>query len=121
MFFIRSNLAELLVVDVKHVKEVALIVVVNHGVIGMIHIIHVQKIVQHNVEQDIIKRLNIICQGADIKIDDEALKVIAVLSEGHMRDAISILERCSQENTEKITSDEIEKIIQDNLYKFGCG
>ena len=62
-------------------------------------------------EPDIIKRLNIICQGADIKIEEEALKVIAVLSEGHMRDAISILERCSQENTENITIDEVKELV----------
>ena len=62
-------------------------------------------------EPDIIKRLNIICQGADIKIDNEALKVIAVLSEGHMRDAISILERCSQENSENITIEEVKELV----------
>ncbi|MBR3613768.1 MAG: DNA polymerase III subunit gamma/tau [Clostridia bacterium] len=62
-------------------------------------------------EPDIIKRLNVICKGADIKIDDEALKVIAVLSEGHMRDAISILERCSQENSENITIEEVKELV----------
>ena len=62
-------------------------------------------------EADIIKRLDIICKSADIKIDDEALKVIAVLSEGHMRDAISILERCSQENVEIITIDEVKELV----------
>ena len=62
-------------------------------------------------EPDIIKRLNVICEGADIKIDDEALKVIAVLSEGHMRDAISILERCSQENSENITIEEVKELV----------
>ena len=62
-------------------------------------------------EPDIIKRLNVICEGADIKIDDEALKIIAVLSEGHMRDAISILERCSQENSENITIEEVKELV----------
>ena len=62
-------------------------------------------------EQDIIKRLKIICQESDIKIDDEAMKIIAVLSEGHMRDAISILERCSQENTENITTEEVKELV----------
>ena len=62
-------------------------------------------------EPDIIKRLNIICEGADIKVDDEALKIIAVLSEGHMRDAISILERCSQENSENITIEEVKELV----------
>ena len=62
-------------------------------------------------ENDIIKRLKIICDSSEIKIDEEALKIMAVLSEGHMRDAISILERCSQENTEKITSDEVKELV----------
>ena len=62
-------------------------------------------------EQDIIKRLKVICEGADIKIDEEALKIIAVLSEGHMRDAISILERCSQENSENITIQEVKELV----------
>ena len=62
-------------------------------------------------ENDIVKRLKIICESSDIKIDEEALKIMAVLSEGHMRDAISILERCSQENTEKISSDEVKELV----------
>lgn len=62
-------------------------------------------------EADIIKRLKIICEGASIKIDEEALKIIAVLSEGHMRDAISILERCSQENSENITIEEVKELV----------
>jgi len=62
-------------------------------------------------EQDIIRRLKIICEDAQIKIDEEALKIIAVLSEGHMRDAISILERCSQENSENITIEEVKELV----------
>ncbi len=62
-------------------------------------------------ENDIIKRLKIICESSDIKVDEDALKIMAVLSEGHMRDAISILERCSQENTDKITSDEVKELV----------
>ena len=62
-------------------------------------------------EQDIIKRLKIICNESNIKIDEEAMKIIAVLSEGHMRDAISILERCSQENTENITTEEVKELV----------
>ncbi len=60
---------------------------------------------------DIIKRLKIICKESNIKIDEEALKIIAVLSEGHMRDAISILERCSQENTENIKIEEVKDLV----------
>ena len=62
-------------------------------------------------EQNIIKRLKYICENSDIKIDDEALHIIAILSEGHMRDAISILERCSQEDTEKISVATVKELV----------
>ncbi len=62
-------------------------------------------------ESDIIKRLKIICEDAKINIDEDALKTIAILSEGHMRDAISILERCSQENTENITINQVKELV----------
>ena len=37
-----------------------------------------------------------------INITKEALRMIAVLSEGALRDAISILERCTQDEADKI-------------------
>lgn len=62
-------------------------------------------------DEDVIKRLKIICVESNIKITDEALKTIAVLSEGAMRDAISILERCSQESSEEITIDLVKDLV----------
>ncbi len=62
-------------------------------------------------EAEIIKRLQIICSESDISITDDALKTIAVLAEGAMRDAISILERCSQESAEKITIDLVKELV----------
>lgn len=62
-------------------------------------------------EEDVIKRLKIICNESNIKISDEALKIIAILSEGAMRDAISILERCSQETDEEISSDLVKELV----------
>ena len=62
-------------------------------------------------EEDIIKRLRIICKEANINVNESAYKIIAVLSEGHMRDAISILERCSQENSKDITVDEVKELV----------
>lgn len=59
--------------------------------------------------EDIIKRLKIICKDSNIDITDEALKIIAVLSEGAMRDAISILERCAGEQNGVIN----ENIVRD--------
>ena len=62
-------------------------------------------------ELNIVKRLKVICNEANIKIDEDALKIIAILSEGHMRDAISILERCSQENIENITIQDVKELV----------
>lgn len=62
-------------------------------------------------EDDIVKRLKIICSESNIKITEDALKTIAVLSEGAMRDAISILERCSQESVEEITIDLVKELV----------
>ena len=61
--------------------------------------------------EDIIKRLEIICKESNIKITNEALKMIAVLSEGALRDAISILERCTQDEVEQITEDQIRELV----------
>lgn len=62
-------------------------------------------------DENVIKRLKIICAESDIKITDEALKTIAVLSEGAMRDAISILERCGQESADEITVDLVKDLV----------
>ena len=56
--------------------------------------------------EDIIKRLKIVCDESQINITEESLKIIAVLAEGAMRDALSILERCMQEAQENKPIDE---------------
>ncbi len=61
--------------------------------------------------ENIIKRLKIICKESDIKITDEALELIAVLSEGAMRDGISILERCCQEEVDEIGVDLVKDLV----------
>ena len=61
--------------------------------------------------QDIIKRLEIICKESNIQISKEALELIAILSEGAMRDAISILERCAAEQTEEINEDKERDLV----------
>ena len=45
-------------------------------------------------EPDIIKRLKIVCEDTDIHCSDDALRLIARLSDGGMRDALSILDQC---------------------------
>lgn len=62
-------------------------------------------------DEDIVKRLKIICSESNINITEDALKTIAILSEGAMRDAISILERCSQESAEQITIDLVKELV----------
>ena len=61
--------------------------------------------------ENIIKRLKVICKESNIEITKEALELIAVLSEGAMRDAISILERCCQESTEEINVDLVKELV----------
>lgn len=60
---------------------------------------------------DIIKRLKIVCNESNIEITDGALNIIAVLSEGAMRDALSILERCIQDGDNKIDENKIKDLV----------
>lgn len=60
---------------------------------------------------DIIKRLKIVCNSSNIQITDEALKIIAILSEGAMRDALSILERCLQDNIDNIDENKVKELV----------
>ena len=61
--------------------------------------------------EDIIKRLKIICKESNIEITEPALNIIAVLSEGAVRDSLSILERCIQDGTNKIDEDKIKDLV----------
>ena len=61
--------------------------------------------------EDIVKRLKIICDESGIQATEDALKLIAILSEGAMRDSISILERCMQEGEERITEEQIKEMV----------
>lgn len=60
---------------------------------------------------NIIKRLKIVCERSKIEITKEALNIIAVLSEGAMRDALSILERCVQDGENKIDEGKIKDLV----------
>lgn len=66
-----------------------------------------KKISNENIE----KRLKYVCEESGIEITKEALKVIAVLAEGAMRDALSILERCIQDGETKIDEDKIKDLV----------
>ena len=45
-------------------------------------------------DKDIMNRLRIVCEDANIICSDEALQLIARLADGGMRDALSILDQC---------------------------
>ena len=66
-----------------------------------------KKISNDNIE----KRLKYVCDESKIEITSEALKLIAILSEGAMRDALSILERCIQDGEDKIDEDKIKDLV----------
>lgn len=60
---------------------------------------------------NISKRLQYVCDESKIEITKEALKIISILSEGAMRDALSILERCLQEGNSKIDEDLVKDLV----------
>ena len=61
--------------------------------------------------EDIAKRLEYVAKESNIEITKEALNLIAVLSEGAMRDALSILERCLQDGETNIDEDKIKDLV----------
>ena len=61
--------------------------------------------------QDIVKRLKIVCDESKIEISENALNLIATLAEGGMRDALSILERCNQDGEDKIDENKIRDLV----------
>ena len=62
-------------------------------------------------DEDIIKRLKIVCKESGIEASEQALNIIASLSEGAMRDALSILERCIQDGETNINEDKIKELV----------
>ena len=61
--------------------------------------------------EDIIKRLKVICKESEIQIKEEAVKMIATLAEGALRDGISILERCSQDTEGIIDENKVRDLV----------
>lgn len=59
----------------------------------------------------IIENLQKVCKECDIKYEDGALNLIAELSEGAMRDALSILERCAQDGENNISEEKIKELV----------
>ena len=59
---------------------------------------------------NIMKRLKYICEDSNIKIEENALRMISNLADGAMRDAISILDRCVSDGEEIITEEKIREL-----------
>ena len=62
-------------------------------------------------DEDIIKDLEYVCKESNIKITKKALELIAILAEGGMRDALSILERCNQDGEDEIDENKVKDLV----------
>ena len=60
--------------------------------------------------ENIVKRLNLICENEKIKVDNEVLERIAELADGCLRDSIGMLDKLNTYSNTKITLDDFEKI-----------
>lgn len=59
---------------------------------------------------ELVYQLKVVCEKEQIKIDDEALNIIAESAEGGMRDALSILDQASVYSTDVITVDDVDNV-----------
>ena len=62
-------------------------------------------------KENIIRRLKVVCKESNLEITEDALEIIATLSEGAMRDALSILERAIQDGENQINGDKVKEIL----------
>ena len=61
--------------------------------------------------EDLIKRMKTVCDESGIQITEPALNLVANLSEGAARDALSILERCLQDGEINIDENKIKDLV----------
>ena len=59
---------------------------------------------------DIKTRLNYICKEENINIEEEAIELIGKLSDGGMRDSVSLLDQLTAYTTEKITVNDVNDV-----------
>ena len=59
---------------------------------------------------DIKTRLNYICEQENINIEEEAIELIGKLSDGGMRDSVSLLDQLTAYTTEKITVNDVNDV-----------
>ena len=62
-------------------------------------------------DNNIAKWLDYVCKESNVDITKDALKTIASLAEGAMRDALSILDRCIQDGSNKIDVQKIKDLV----------
>lgn len=67
---------------------------------------------------DIMKRLESICEDIGIKTEEEALRLIALNSDGALRDALSILEQCISYTEDTLTYTNVVNILGMVNYEF---
>lgn len=60
---------------------------------------------------DITQRLKLVLEDIEVSYEEDALQYIASLADGAMRDALSILERCIDTDTNSVTYTNVEKVI----------
>ena len=60
---------------------------------------------------DLVKNMKNICDEIGVEVEERALKLIACNSDGAMRDALSILDRCITFNSEKIKYDDVNELL----------
>ena len=61
--------------------------------------------------EDILRRLQYVASTENIKYEHKALEYIAKISDGAMRDALSILDRCISEDNDILKLEDITRII----------
>ena len=62
-------------------------------------------------QKDILQRLISIAEQMNINVDKEALSIIAIQADGGMRDALSLLDQCLAFTKDKLTVDEVRKVL----------
>lgn len=62
-------------------------------------------------KEDILARLQKIVGEMYIKVDTEALQIIAIQADGGMRDALSLLDQCLAFAQNELTVDEVKKVL----------
>lgn len=66
----------------------------------------------------IVERLKFIVNDQKLQVDDEALHLIASISQGGMRDALSLLDQSISYATDKVTAEDVTTIVGKTSIRF---